>query len=462
VSAPYGGFGFQAYWKYQLMANEVQEAAITEIPGSELQGYSHAWRALRFRNFRLFVSGQAISLIGTWMTRIAIAWLVYRLTKSPWMLGAVGFANQIPMFLLAPVAGVVIDRVDRHRLLTWTQVLLMIHALLLAGLTLGHLISMPMLFALSAVQGLINTFDMPTRQSFFVQMVEGRDDLSNAIAINSSMFNAARLVGPSIAGLLIAATSEGWCFLVDGISYAAVIASLLMIRIDRAGLTPAKDGVVTQLREGWRYVSHSIPIRSILAMFIVVCLMGWPFTVLMPIFAAQVLHGGAHTLGFLMGALGLGALIASIHLAMRRSVRGLAGKLPVAALIMGGALICFGFSHWLSLSLVLMLAAGFGLLLCTISANTILQTLVHEEMRGRVVSYYTMVLEGMAPWGSLIAGAMASKIGASRAVMVSGVACILGGLWFWSRLSGIRAAMRPMYEHLGIVPKLTIPDVAEN
>lgn len=444
------------------MANESQESALAGTSGSELHSYPHAWRALRFRNFRLFVTGQAISLIGTWMTRIAIAWLVYRLTKSPWMLGAVGFANQIPMFLLAPVAGVVIDRVDRHRLLTLTQILLMVHALLLAALTLGHAITMPMLFALSVIQGLITTFDMPTRQSFFVLMVESRDDLSNAIAINSSMFNAARLVGPSIAGLLIAATSEGWCFLVDGISYVAVIASLLMMHISRAEIAPSKSGVVTQLREGWTYVSHSIPIRSILAMFIMVCLMGWPFTVMMPVFAAQVLHGGPHTLGFLMGALGLGALVASIRVAMRRSVRGLAGSLPVASAIVGGALICFGFSRWFWVSLPLMLFAGYGLLQCTIGTNTILQTLVDEEMRGRVVSYYSMVLEGMAPWGSLIAGAMANRMGAPRAVMVSGVACILGGLWFWMRLSRIRAAMRPIYERLGIVPKLTVSDVAEN
>jgi MFS family permease len=444
------------------MANESQQAAPTGQTDPDIRAYPHAWRALRHRNFRLFVIGQSISLIGTWMTRIAIAWLVYRLTGSPWMLGAIGFANQIPSFLLAPVAGVVIDRVNRHKLLTLTQVLLMVHALLMAALTLGHVITIPVLFILSVLQGVVAAFDMPTRQSFFVQMVESRDDLSNAIAINSSMFNTARLVGPSIAGLLIFATSEGWCFLVDGVSYAAVIASLLMMRIHFTETADATSSLATELREGWDYVSHSIPIRNILALFIVVCLMGWPFTVLMPVFAAQILHGGPHTLGFLMGALGLGALVASIRMAMRRSVRGLAGGIPIATLVVGGSLICFGLSNWLWLSLLLMLVAGFSLLQCTISTNTILQTIVDEEMRGRVVSYYMMAMDGMAPWGSLIAGAMARAIGAPHAVMVSGATCLLGGLWFWTRLSRTRDAMRPIYERLGIVPKVTIADVAEN
>jgi MFS family permease len=441
------------------MADESKPIPFAAEDTSGSSGYSHGWRALRHRNFRLFASGQSISLIGTWMTRIAIAWLVYRLTKSPWMLGAIGFSNQIPMFLLAPVAGVVIDRADRHKLLVWTQVLLMVHSLLLAGLTLSHVITIPILFALSFAQGLITTFDMPTRQSFIVRMVGNRDDLSNAIAINSSMFNSARLIGPSIAGLLIAATGEGWCFLIDGISYIAVIASLLMMRVPPVE-SAAKIHPLEQLREGWTYVSNSVPIRSILLLFIVASLMGWPFTVLMPVFAGQVLHGGPNTLGFLMAALGLGALISSIAMALRRSVRGLLAKLPQGMLIVGGALICFGLSHWLSVSLVLMFAAGSGLMLETVGTNTIIQTMVDEEMRGRVVSYYTMVLEGVAPWGSLIAGGVAHKLGAPNAVMISGAACIFGGLWFVSRLGPIRANMRPIYESLGIIPRVEVP-VAE-
>ena len=424
--------------------------------------YSHAWRALRHRNFRLFVSGQSISLIGTWMTKLAMAWLVYRLTHSALMLGTIGFANQIAMFLLAPIAGVVIDRVDRHKVLVWTQVLLMVHSLTLAALTLTHLITIPILLVLSTLQGVVATFDMPARHSFNARMVENKEDLQNAIAINSAMFNSARLVGPSLAGLLIALTNEGWCFLVDGISFAAVIASLLMMRLDAVPPPEERPHPITDLREGWKYVSGSIPIRNILLLFAVVCLMGWPFTVLMPVFAAQVLHGGAHTLGFLMGALGLGAFAGSVSLTLRRTVRGLVGTLPMAALGIGCGVIAFGMSRWLWVSLALMLFTGFALLRGTVGTNTIIQTLMEEKMRGRVMGYYMMVLEGMGPWGALIAGGLAQRLGAPHAVMISGVACILGGLWFWTRIGRVRAAMRPIYEQLGIVPMVVVSDGIES
>ena len=290
--------------------------------------YSHAWRALRHRNFRLFFGGQSISLIGTWMTRIATSWLVYRLTKSALLLGTVGFAGQIPTFLLAPLAGVIVDRIDRRKVLVWTQTLAMVQSLALAWLTLSHRITIAEVLALSAMQGVINAFDMPGRQSFMVKMVEDRADLSNAIAINSSMVNTARLIGPSLAGLLIAATSEGWCFLVDGVSYIAVIASLLMMRVPADDLQRATTSMIAQLQEGWTYVAGSVPIRSILLLFALLSLMGWPFMVLMPIFAGQVLHGGPHTLGFLMGAVGVGSLISALSLVMRRSVRGLTKMIP--------------------------------------------------------------------------------------------------------------------------------------
>ena len=295
-----------------------EEHAGSAVP----RDFSHAWRALRHRNFRLFFGGQSISLIGTWMTRIATSWLVYRLTKSSLMLGTVGFAGQIPTFLLAPLAGVVVDRIDRRKVLVWTQALAMVQSLALAFLTLTHRITVNEVIALSAFQGLINAFDMPGRQSFMVKMVEDRADLSNAIAINSSMVNAARLIGPSLAGLLIAATNEGWCFLVDGVSYIAVIASLLMMRLPRAGDERHAVTMVEQLREGWTYVANFVPIRTILLMFALLSLMGWPFMVLMPIFAGQVLGGGPHTLGFLMGAVGVGSLASALSLVVRRSVRG--------------------------------------------------------------------------------------------------------------------------------------------
>jgi MFS family permease len=423
-----------------------------------LRDYSHAWRALRHRNFRLFFGGQSISLIGTWMTRVATSWLVYRLTKSSLLLGTVSFAGQIPTFLLAPLAGVVVDRIDRRKVLVWTQTFAMLQSLALAWLTLAHRITVAEILALSAMQGIINAFDMPGRQSFMVKMVESRADLSNAIAINSSMVNAARLIGPSLAGILIAATSEGWCFLVDGISYIAVIVSLLMMRVVPSSEESERTSMFAQLREGWTYVSGFVPIRTILLLFALLSLMGWPFMVLMPIFAAQVLHGGPHTLGFLMGAVGVGSLVSALSLVMRRSVRGLSKMIPIAAVVFGAGLISFGFSTNLWLSMTLMLLTGFGMMQGLTSSNTIIQTLVDEKMRGRVMSYYTMAFVGMAPFGSLLAGAMAHMIGAPRTVIVSGVACILGGTWFWSRLPRIRKDMRPIYERLGIIPQAPLAE----
>src|ERR1700729_3835540 len=305
------------------MAQEDRNQPRARGGGSMLSGYSHAWRALRHRNFRLFFGGQSISLIGTWMTRIATSWLVYRLTKSSLLLGTVSFAGQIPTFLLAPLAGVIVDRIDRRKVLVWTQALAMAQSLALAWLTLAHCINITEVLALSPMQGIINAFDMPGRQSFMVKMVEDRADLSNAIAINSSMVNVARLIGPSLAGLVIAATNEGWCFLIDGVSYIAVIASLLMMRVASTAEAHSGASMLAQLHEGWNYVAGFAPIKTILLLFALLSLMGWPFMVLMPIFAAQVLHGGPHTLGFLMGAVGVGSLISALSLVMRRSVRGL-------------------------------------------------------------------------------------------------------------------------------------------
>jgi MFS family permease len=419
--------------------------------------YSHAWRALRHRNFRLFFGGQTISLVGTWMTRIATSWLVYRLTGSSLLLGTISFAGQIPTFLLAPLAGVLVDRSNRRHVLIWTQTLAMVQSLLLAALALSHRINIAEILVLSVFQGLINAFDMPGRQSFMVQMVEDRNDLSNAIAINSSMVNVARLVGPSLAGVVIAVSSEGWCFLIDGISYIAVIVSLLMMHVPGAALRRATTSMFEQMREGWTYVSGFTPIRTILLLFALISLMGMPFMVLMPVFAGRVLHGGAHTLGFLMGAAGAGALISAFSLVMRRSVRGLTKMIPIAALVFGGGLVLFGFSRWVWLSLFLMLFVGFGMLQGMTASNTIIQTLVPEDKRGRVMSYYTAAFMGMAPFGSLLAGALAHWIGAPRTVMFTGSCCIVGGLWFWTRLPAIRREMRPIYEQLGIIAPIPQP-----
>jgi MFS family permease len=443
------------------MTVESSKESITPQP----EGISHAWRALKHRNFRLFFGGQSISLIGTWMTRIATSWLVYKLTKSPLMLGTVGFAGQIPSFLFAPLAGVIVDRMDRRKVLVWTQALAMLQSLLLAVLALTHRINVTEILLLSVMQGIINAFDMPARQSFMIRMVEDRADLQNAIAINSSMVNAARLIGPSLAGILIAATSEGWCFLIDGISYIAVIASLLMMRIPHEELQAHGTTMAQQLRQGWEYVTASVPIRNILMLFALLSLMGWPFMVLMPVFAAEVLKGGAHTQGFLMGAVGVGALASALVLAVRKSVRGLTKIIPIGACVFGAGLIAFGFSHSLWLSLPIMLVTGFGMMQGITSSNTILQTLVDEKMRGRVMSYYTMAFVGMAPFGSLFAGALARVVGVQNTVIVSGIACISGGIWFFTRLPRIRKEIRPIYERLGIIPArqpTLIEEAAEN
>ena len=454
------------------MAAETKKQSDNPSPPSAVtaaRDFSHAWRALRHRNFRLFFGGQTISLVGTWMTRIATAWLVYRLTKSALLLGTVSFAGQIPTFLLAPLAGVIVDRSDRRHVLIWTQTLAMVQSLLLAWLTLSHRINITEILILSCFQGLINAFDMPGRQSFMVQMVTPqrtgspggpspeRNDLSNAIAINSSMVNVARLIGPSLAGMVIAVSSEGWCFLIDGISYIAVIVSLLMMHVPVAAMRRATSSMFQQMREGWDYVSTFTPIRDILILFALISLMGMPYMVLMPLFAASVLHGGAHTLGFLMGAAGAGALISAFSLVLRRSVRGLTKMIPIAACVFGGGLFVFGLSHWVWLSLILMLFVGFGMLQGMTASNTIIQTLSPEDKRGRVMSYYTAAFMGMAPFGSLLAGSLAHWIGAPRTVMFTGSCCIAGGLWFWSRLPAIRREMRPIYEQLGIIAPVPPP-----
>jgi MFS family permease len=426
--------------------SEKQQTGIASSP------MSHAWRALRHRNFKLFFAGQTISLIGTWMTRLATSWLVYRMTHSALLLGVVSFAGQIVSFLLGPFAGVWVERLNRRKLLIWTQAAAAIQSLALAALTLAHVITLWEIIVLMALQGLINAFDMPGRQSFLLQMVEDRNDLSNAIAINSSMANGARLIGPAIAGILIAAVGEGWCFLIDGLSYFAVIASLLLMRIKPLNIGRNATSMLEQIREGWDYVRLFRPIRTILLLFALLSLMGWPYSVLLPVFAGQVLHGGAHTLGWLTGASGVGALISALSLAVRKSVVGLTRMLQIASAMLGVALILFGLSHTLWLSLVLMVFVGFGLMQGASVSNTIIQSLVSDDKRARVMSYYTMAFFGAAPFGSLLAGALAHRIGAPHTVIITGAFCIAGALWFSIDLPKIRAVMRPIYQEMGLLP----------
>ena len=412
-------------------------------------------RALAHRNYRLFFSGQSLSLIGTWMTRIATSWLVYRLTGSAWMLGAVGFLGQVPTFLLGPFAGVWVDRWSRHRTLVWTQLLSMVQSFALAVLAFSGHISVWHIALLSIMQGVINAFDTPARQAFLIEMVEDRADLSNAIALNSTMVNVARLLGPAIGGFIIAGFGEAWCFTIDGISYCAVILSLLLMHI--AAQAPRRrdeENLWRELTEGFGYVSRSVPIRAILLLLAIVSLVGMPYSVLLPIFAKQIFHGGAHTLGLLMGSTGVGALIAALTMAARRSVLGLGKRIGIAALLFGSGIFVFALSTNLILSIAMLLMTGFAMMQHMAASNTILQTISDPDKRGRVMSYYTMAFMGMTPFGSLFGGAMAARFGAPRALAISGLVCLASAGLYFAYLPAIRRALRPIYIELGILPQM--------
>jgi len=401
------------------------------------------FRSLTHRNYRLFFVGQGISLIGTWMQRIAISWLVYRLSNSALLLGLVGFASQIPTFLLAPFAGALADRWNRQRMLVVIQTLAMIQALILAFLIYRETIVIWQIVLLSIFLGCVNAFDIPTRQSFVVDMVENKEDLGNAIALNSSLVNGARLLGPSVAGILIAAVGEGMCFLLNGISYIAVIIALLSMRIASKEPVVHKTRILQEVKEGFTYVFRVGPIRSILLLFALVSFMGMPYQVLMPLFAGEVFHGGPDTLGFLMGATGIGALIGTFYLASRKNAIGL-GKITVStAGIFGIGLVVFSLSRLLWVSLLFMILTGFGMMVQMASGNTILQTIVDDDKRGRVMSFYTVAFMGMAPFGNLLAGELADKIGAPNTILLSGVCCILGALIFIKKLSSVLEEAHP-------------------
>ncbi len=411
-------------------------------------------RSLRHRNFRLFFIGQSVSLIGTWMQRIAVGWLVYRLTDSAFLLGLVGFAGQIPSFVLSPLAGVLADRWNRHRLLILTQALAMIQAFVLSYLVLSETIMVWHIVMLSLLLGVITAFDMPVRQSFMVEMIEEKTDLGNAIALNSSMVNGARLLGPSVAGLLIATVGEGTCFLLNGLSYLAVIASLLMMRLVRKNLRERQQKAWHDLRDGFQYVYRFEPVRDIILLLALVSLMGMPYIVLMPIFAKDVLHGGPSALGFLMGGSGVGALAGALYLASRKGVLGLGKIIPIGAGIFGLGLIAFALSRNFFCSLIFVTGVGFGQMVELATSNTLLQTIVDDDMRGRVMSFYTVGFIGMAPVGSLLAGALASLIGAPWTVFIGGATCLVGGGIFARRLPQLRENVRPIYVTKGILPEI--------
>ncbi len=409
-------------------------------------------RSLKNRNYRLFFVGQGVSLVGTWMQQIAMSWLVYRLTGSALLLGVVGFSGQLPSFLLAPVAGVLADRWNRHRVIVITQTLSMLQAFCLAALVLTRSVTIWHIIPLSIFLGCVNAFDITTRQAFVVEMLEKKEDLGNAIALNSSLVNGARIIGPSVAGILIAAVGEGVCFLLNGISYMAVIAALLMMKI-RKPVMPAraKNGFMRELHEGFSFAFGFAPIKSILLLLALVSFMGVPYQVLMPIFAGSILGGGPHTLGFLMGASGLGALGGAVFLASRKGSPRLGKTTPMAAAIFGLGLMVFSRSRLLWLSLPVISIAGFGMMVQMASSNMVLQSIVDDRRRGRVMSLFTMAFMGMAPFGSLAAGGLANRIGAPSTLLASGFCCVAGSLVFSSRLPSLKKELAPVYERRGVV-----------
>jgi MFS family permease len=419
-------------------------------------------RALRHRNYRLFFGGQSASLVGTWITRVATSWLIYRLTGSELLLGVVGFLGQLPTLLLAPLAGVYVDRTSRHRILVVTQVLSMVQSLALAALTLTGVIRIWHVVILQVGQGLINAFDTPARQAFVVEMVEDRRDLANAIALNSAMVNGSRVIGPSIGGAIIAAVGEGWCFALDGVSYLFVIASLLAMRVvpNEAAHVPGLN-IATELRTGYRYVVESAPIRAALLLLAIVSVVSVPYTVLMPAFVAEVLRGGPGALGWLMTATGVGALAGTFYLAARPSVVGLGRVIAWATIVLGGGLIAFALSRSLWVSLLVLPVVGAGFIAQMAATNTVLQTIVDDRFRGRVMAFYTMAFLGTAPIGSLLGGLLAQQLGAPLTIGLGGAACLAAGGWFMSQLPTLRAAVRPIYIARGILPAPVAADTGQ-
>jgi MFS family permease len=406
--------------------------------------------ALRSKNYRLFFAGQGISLIGTWMTQTATIWLVYSLTQSPLMLGVVGFSSQVPSFVLAPFGGVFADHFSRHRTLIGTQILSMIQSLALATLALTGVIQIWHLIVLSLFQGIVSAVDAPARQAFVAELVEQKGDLANAIAINSTMFNGARLVGPAIGGLIVASIGTAYCFLIDGVSYIAVIVALLAMRFQPKNLLVSPGNPLQKIKEGFNYAFGFPPIRALLLLSALVSFFGLQYTVLVPVFAENILRGGAETLGFLMAASGVGALSGGIYLASRRTILGLGKLISFGPAILGIGLISFSFSRFLPLSLLTMLLVGLGTIFQVAAGNTVLQTIVEDEKRGRVMSLFTMAFLGTIPFGNLLGGVLADRISAPTVLLIDGIICILGSAYFNRKLPFLRKLVYPIYQERGV------------
>ena len=436
-------------------STEPTEAAVTS-PQAGLR-WQAAGRALRHRNFQLFFGGQLISLIGTWMQTVAQSWLVYRLTGSGLLLGSVGFASQIPVFLIAPIGGITADRANRQRVVIAAQTASMLLAFALAALTLSNRITVPEIFLLAALLGVVNAFDIPARQSFLVDMV-GKEDLMNAIALNSSMFNGARVVGPAVAGILVARFGEGWCFFANGASYIAVIIGLLLMNVHAPGRVPTTTSPIEHIIEGFQFVERTTPIRALMLLLGLISVTGMPYIVLMPIFADRILHRGgqelasligshdlgAVRLGILMGATGVGALFGALTLAMRSGVKGLSRWVAVCSAGFGASLILFAWSHSFWLSVFLLLPVGYFMMLQMACSNTLIQVMVPDVLRGRVMAVYSMMFMGMAPIGALLGGALADRLGAPLTVAIGGLASLCGAWWFSTQLPKIRIEARQL------------------
>jgi MFS family permease len=412
------------------------------------------FRSFQYRNYRLFFGGQGISLIGTWMQRIAMPWLVYNITGSPLLLGVVGFAGQIPTFLLSPVAGVLTDRLNRYYVLIFSQIVAMLQALALTWLYYSGNIQVWHIVILSVVMGCFNAFDVPSRQSFVVDLVEKKEDLGNAIALNSLMFNGARLIGPSVAGILLASAGEGICFLVNAISYLFVIGSLLLMKVPKRVRAGAQSLIMKEMKEGFSYAFGFPPIKHLIILLGIMGIMTMPYTVLMPVFAKEVLGGGSHTFGFLMGAAGFGAFMGGLYLASKTTILRLGKIVPISAALSGFGLIFLSLSKYFPTAMFMMAIAGLGMMLHTASSNTILQTIVDEDKRGRLMSIYSMAIMGTAPFGSLMAGGLAKIIGAPGTIFAGGVVCIIGAVIFYIKLPDLKNLVRPVYVKLGVIPEI--------
>ena len=412
------------------------------------------FRSLKYRNYRLFFTGQSISLIGTWMQRIAMPWLVYHLTGSAFLLGVVSFAGQIPTFLLAPFAGVVTDKFNKYKVLLITQVFSLVQASILAILSLTGTIQIWHIVILSIALGCINAFDVPSRHSFVIEMVERKEDLGNAIALNSMMFNGARLIGPSIAGLLLAVTGEGICFLINAVSYVFVIWSLLRMKVKAREVKRETGNLFEEMKEGFNYTFGFPPIKQLIILLGTVSLMGASYQLLMPVYAKDVLHGGSSTFGFLMGAAGFGALVGALFLASRETVIKLGKLIPASAALFGSGLVVLSFTGFFPLAILLMVVTGLGLMLNTASSNTILQTITDDDKRGRVMSFYAMAIMGTAPFGSLLAGSLAKLIGTPLTMLIGGLSCITGSFFFYRKLPELKRIVRPVYVKMGLIPEV--------